>query len=109
MEALVKETLRSLGLSGCYAGWEALVHAIMLVIQDESRLCNVMANVYAVTAAELHLDVCNIERNIRTLIQRAWQVDKERLIAIAGYKLDGPPSAAQFIEIIASYVRNQKS
>lgn len=109
MKKIVEETLKSFGLSYFYRGFPCAVHAVLLVIQDESCLDNVMSDIYAPTASALHVPVNHIERNVRTLVQRAWQVDKDRLSRIADYKLDGEPSAAQFISIIASYVRKLSS
>jgi len=88
MKSYIAEILRTLGATPCYRGFTALVYAICLVVEDESRLDNAMRDVYFSTAVDLNL-----------------QVDKTRLSDIAGYKLDGPPSSLQFIEIIASYVR----
>lgn len=105
MKSYIAEILRTLGATPCYRGFTALVYAICLVVEDESRLDNAMRDVYLSTAVDLNLDVYNIERNIRTIIHRVWQVDKTRLSDMAGYKLDGPPSSLQFIEIMASYVR----
>ena len=105
MKSFISETLRTLGITPCYRGFSSAVYAIFLVIEDESRLDNAMRDIYATTALKLNTDARNVERNIRTIIQRAWQVDKVRLSEIAGYKLDGPPSVAQFVEIIASYIR----
>ena len=105
MKAIIEATLKSFGLSCFYRGFPCITHAILLVVQDESRLDKVMSDVYAPTAFALCMDVRHVERNIRTVVQRAWQVDKDRLSLIAGYKLDGQPSASQFIEIIANYVR----
>ena len=104
MKKLVATILRSLGVTPCYRGFSAIVFAVMLAVEDESRLDNAMRDIYAATAAELNLDARNIERNIRTLIHRAWQVDKTRLSSLAGYKLDGPPSVTEFIEIVSSYI-----
>lgn len=109
MKSIIKATLRSFGLSRFYCGFPCAVHAILLVVQDDSRLEKVMSDIYLPTASAFNLDVRNVERNIRTLVQRAWQVDKKQLSDIAGYKLDGPPSASQFIEIIATHVRKISS
>lgn len=104
MKKLVTTTLRSFGITPCYRGFSAIVFAVMLAVEDESRLDNAMRDIYAAVATELNSDARNVERNIRTLVHRAWQVDKTHLSDIAGYKLDGPPSATEFIEIVSSYI-----
>ena len=46
------------------------------------------------------------ERNVRTAVSRAWQVNPELLRAVAGYPLDAAPTASEFIEMLASYIQS---
>ena len=45
-----------------------------------------------------------VERNLRTVVSRAWQVNPDLLCRMAGYPLTAAPTASEFIEIIASYI-----
>ena len=46
-----------------------------------------------------------VERNIRTTVQRVWRINPQGLIKMAGYPLAEPPTASDFIEIVAHYLR----
>ena len=96
--------MRHFGLTPCYRGYDALLHAIMLAVENRSRLRNAALDIYAPTATALGTKPANIETNIRTMVQRAWQVDRAFLCELAGYRLDSPPSALQFIEILANHL-----
>ena len=56
------------------------------------------------TAAHFGCKWTVVERNIRTVVARAWQVNSDLLIRMAGYPLDGAPTASEFIEIVSSYI-----
>jgi len=109
MKPTTAAIMRHFGLTPCYCGYDALLYAVMRAAEDRTRLRNAALDIYAPVAMLLGTKPANIETNIRTMVQRAWQVDKEFLSEIAGYHLDGPPSATQFIEILANYVREKIS
>lgn len=43
-----------------------------------------------------------VERNIRTIARRAWMSNPDYLEQLAGYPLNGPPSASELIEMLAN-------
>ena len=99
--------LRPLGITRCYRGFPFAVAGIQLVMEDEGCLQNVIRNIYAAIAEEYRCSWNAVERSLRTVVQRAWQVNPALLSAMAGYPLDGPPSVSQFLEMVASYVLRQ--
>ena len=46
-----------------------------------------------------------MDRNIRTAVQIAWRTNPELLREMAGYPLDGPPTASEFLEILSNDVQ----
>lgn len=108
MDLILAEILRRFGLTHFYRGYDALLHAVLLVAEDSTRLHHAMVDIYFATAKALGMKPANVEHNIRTMVHRAWQVDKALLSEIAGYRLDGPPTAIQFIEILAHHI-NEKT
>ncbi len=59
--------------------------AIQLALEEESRLRNVTKEIYWVVADAMGCARSDIERNLRTLSLRAWQVNPLRLQEIAPY------------------------
>lgn len=55
MKSYIAEILRTLGATPCYRGFTALVYAICLVVEDESRLDNAMRDVYFFNSGRFEL------------------------------------------------------
>lgn len=104
MENQIKETLRALGVTTNYYGFYRTIAAVELVLENNERLQSVTREIYWVIAENCGCKRSAVERNIRTVIQRAWRINPKRLIVMAGYPLTEPPTASEFIEIIANYV-----
>ena len=61
---------------------------------------------YNQTAQYFHTNTNCVERNLRTLIQACWrQPDHSLLERIAGHPLSQPPTNAQFIDMVAAFLR----
>ena len=97
----VQDTLRLFGITRCYKGFKYTSYAI---VQDEARLEAVIKEIYIETASHFDCKWTAVERNIRTVAARAWKVTRPLLLEMAGYPLACPPTASQFIEILASYI-----
>lgn len=104
MTALIQDALHSLGITRNYRGFEYAMTAILLVLENARCLESVVSAIYFQVASAYGRSWVSIERNIRTIIQRAWAINPERLIQMAGYPLDGPPTVSEFIDIVATYV-----
>lgn len=100
----IQNTLRPFGITKCYKGFHRVCFSIHLAITDDSRLEAVTKEIYMETASHFDCAWTAVERNIRTVVARAWQVNPNLLIHMAGYPLDGTPTASEFIEIISSYI-----
>lgn len=101
----VYDILRQLGITHNYCGYRNTVAAVELVLEDEKRLEAVTKEVYYETSLKCGCKWSSVERNIRTVVKRAWAVNPELLKEIAGFPLKRPPTASEFIEIIASYIK----
>lgn len=100
----IQNILRSFGITQRYKGFKYAEYALLLATEDNSRLDELTKNIYMPTGRYFGCSVANIERNIRTIIRRAWKVDRNRIRRMAGYPLDGAPSVSEFIEIVSSYI-----
>ena len=100
----IEDTLRPFGVTRCYKGFHHTTYAVLLAVQDESRLETVTTEIYMKTASHFSCKWTAVERNIRTVVARAWRVNRPLLCEMAGYPLEIEPTASEFIEIIASYI-----
>ena len=109
-ELFVRDTLRRFGITKRYIGYSHLGYCLQLVIADDNRLVAVTKEVYMQKAAYFECRWSNVERNIRTLAARAWDLNSTLLTEMAGYPLNRAPAAAEFLEILATYfLRNQSN
>ena len=77
---VIRRELRALGITRRCRCYGRIVMAIQLAVDQE-------------------------ERNIRTAVQIAWRTNPELLREMAGYPLDGPPTASEFLEILSNDVQ----
>lgn len=105
MKTTLNEILYTLGITGKYKGYQMIIIAVELALEDEGRLCSVMKELYQPVAYICACPCHCVEHNIRTAIFHAWRMNKEFLFDIAKYPLYAPPSVSEFITILVSYVQ----
>ncbi len=101
---VIEGILRNFGISKRYKGYDHMVYCISLAVDDDFRLLSITKDLYMETAEHFGCDWTNVERNIRTVVSRAWQVNPTLMSEMAGYPLTAPPMVSEFIEIVASYI-----
>ena len=103
----IHELLLSLGIGRQYLGHSIAEQAIIMVIQDENCLLCVKHGIFLPIAARRGCDWRTIERNMRTVIHRAWSLNADRLIELAAYPLRSEPTVTEFLDILSSHVIRQ--
>lgn len=99
----VESILHTLGVGRYYKEYELTCHVLRLAMEDSSRLCNMKKYLFTPTAAHFSCDVRTIERNLRTLIRRAWDNDAEAMRRVAGYRLLWCPPVSEFLSFMVDY------
>ena len=100
----INELLYTLGIGRQYLGHNITAQAVGMVILDENCLLCVKQGIYIPIAAQRHCDWRTIERNIRTVIHRAWNVNQTYLNELAGYPLHQEPTVTEFVEMLSAHV-----
>ncbi len=104
------ELLQTVGVSKSYQGYPYFVLAVEMVMEDESRLCNIRKDVYFPIAIRYKEDVQNIERDIRTIrdvIMRNGGEDFLTELSGGKFSHTKSPYPREIIEIFAEYLKNQ--
>lgn len=97
--------LQNARFSKRYQGYHYLLLCVELASEDESRLCSLIKQIYQPVADQYQLTYQDIERNIRTARDYAWQNGgKEFIEKISGGKFYEPPAVGELIEILAGYL-----
>ena len=110
-EALVgaaEFALRRLRISGKLMGFRYLTYAVARAVNDPSLTSLITKVLYADIARAYRTTSSRAERNIRHAIRRSWEIgSRELLEEMAGCALLKCPSNAEFIDIVAYYIRRQ--
>lgn len=81
--AATSDLLRYLGIPRTYNGFDQLVMAVELAVEDENRLLHVTHEVYSVVAQRYGISVQSVLKNIRTIINVCWKGGgRERLVQL---------------------------
>lgn len=104
MKTTIQKTLRALGITGNCDSYRLIPAAVQLSVEDEDRLRLVPKEIYRSVSILCCCPLANVERNIRTVIFRAWKVNRLLLSQLAGFPLEAPPAVSHFIEMMASHL-----
>ena len=96
----VYSVLQQLGITANYTGFFHASYSVLLAMENPQRLLLITKWLYPEVAKRYHTTAGAVERNIRTIILRAWRLNREALEQIAGCTLTTRPTAAQFISIL---------
>ena len=98
--------LRLLGVSGKLSGFHFAVYMLDRVREKPECVLFITKGLYSQTAQHFHTTTNCVERNLRTLVQICWrQPDHSLLDRVAGYPLSQPPTNAQFLDMVAAFLR----
>lgn len=100
----IQKLLESLGAGRNYVGFYQTARAVLLILEDESRLGAVTKNVFEVIAKEYGCSRQAVERNIRTVIRRVWLMNPHFLSSISRYPLTTAPTIVEFLDILSLYL-----
>lgn len=98
--------LRLLGVSGKLSGFHFAVYMLEQVQEKPEYVLLITKRLYSQTAQYFHTTTNCVERNLRTLAQACWRQPNHSLLErIAGHPLSQPPTNAQFIDMVAAFLR----
>lgn len=102
----ISELLLRLGITANYRGYAYCIDAVMLVMEDISRLTLVTKELYPRVATLHRTEVHCVERNIRTVVKLCWRQNQCLLKELSGGSLFREPTASQFLAILAYHCAN---
>ena len=107
--AQTKHILENLGITRKYKGYYYLSDAVEIVNINETTLLNVGKHIYSPISLKYNCNIRTIERNIRTVILKAWKNNKYQIENIMGVKPTSPPTVTEFIDGLAYYVKTRNN
>lgn len=103
-EQTIVALMHSLGITENYVGFAQLLYAVRLAREKPERLASVTKELYPDVAKAFHTSWRCVERNIRTVIELAWNLNASRISALAEFPLLKRPRPAQFISLLLNQV-----
>ena len=98
------ELLYTLGIGSHYLGHNITAQAIQLICCNKDSLLRVKDGIYIPIATQFQCDWRAVERNIRTVVHRAWTLNRPLIEHMAFYPLDHEPTVTEFLGILSVYV-----
>ena len=100
---IVIDDLRNMGIGRQYLGYKLIIKAVRMILEDDNRLLCIKREIFLPLAEQEHCDWRTIERNLRTIIHRAWKINRDYLIILARYPTNQEPTVTEFVEILSEH------
>ena len=100
LSARINDVLRYVGITRNMKAYIILSQALTLIAEDEDRLRAVKKEIYTPIADKNPYGPIAVQSTIRRASKIAWDLYPERVQALAGYPLNGRPSAVTMLELL---------
>ncbi len=98
--------LDNLGFERKYLGFYMLIEMMNLLINKKMHVVSFSRQVYPMIAEKYGKTCCTVERNIRSLIEKSWNLDL--MVKFQTYYPQGEkPTCRDFIFMVKNYITNQ--
>ena len=107
LEIITSKAIRELRVFVHHKGYRYLRRCIVLTVKDETLADDLKKRLYVMVAEEYGVNFQQVERSIRSVIERAWEQANIDIIEkyFGYYNPDDCPSNKRFITTVAEYIR----
>ena len=109
LERQIDDIVRPLGVTRRGTRRVRFLKCMFLICEDEDRLCSISKEIYSVVGKSCGCSADAVGHSIHDISVTAWNVNRPYLQELAVYPLDGPPSAADFLEIIYNHLARRQA
>lgn len=96
--------LSRLGVTANYSGYHYAAYGIALAMEDPERLQLVTKWIYPDVAKKFRTTTDSVRKNIRKVIDLAWQRNPSLLSDVATCDLKQKPGTAEFLAMVVVYL-----
>lgn len=101
--------LRALGATNCLSGFQQVIYMVDRIMEEPTVVSLITKRLYPETAKKFGVSDKSVERSVRTIIRHCWECgDRELWPIIACRKMDSPPSNAEFLDMLAAFIKREK-
>lgn len=94
--------LRRMGVTPNYTGFHQAARAACEAARRPELMLSLSKWLYPLVAREMNTTGALVERNIRTVILRAWRQNPELLRQCARFPLNKRPTCGEFLDMLAA-------
>ena len=94
--------LRRMGVTPNYTGFHQAARAACEAARRPELMLSLSKGLYPLVAREMNTTGAAVERNIRTVILRAWRQNPELLRQCARFPLNKRPTCGEFLDMLAA-------
>ena len=94
--------LRRMGVTPNYTGFHQAARAACEAARRPELMLSLSKWLYPLVAREMNTTGAAVERNIRTVIRRAWRQNPELLRQCARFPLNKRPTCGEFLDMLAA-------
>ena len=94
--------LRRMGVTPNYTGFHQAARAACEAARRPELMLSLSKWLYPLVAREMNTTEAAVERNIRTVILRAWRQNSELLRQCARFPLNKRPTCGEFLDMLAA-------
>lgn len=100
----LRKLLYRFGIYRTQEGYEPLLIAVELILEDEDLLGNLTKELYPKVAALCGGNANTVERNIRFCVTKAWEANQALFAEIAQRPIAHPPTTGDFLCMLRNYM-----
>ena len=101
--------LRRMGVTPNYTGFHQAARAACEAARRPELMLSLSKWLYPLVAREMNTTGAAVERNIRTVILRAWRQNPELLRQCARFPLNKRPTCGEFLDMLAAYLEGPQA
>ena len=101
----ISTVIRNLGVTNKYKGYGQVIDALDERYRLDDGYFKITKDIYPSVALRHHTNSWSVEQNIRTIVRFCWENNRTELNRIAGHKLSGMPTNAEFLDILFWYMK----
>ena len=98
--------LDNLGIYRKYTGYYLLVEIVKILVNEENKIISFSKKIYPYVASKYGKTDCTVERNIRSLIQKCWNLELMKKLQTF-YPENVRPTCREFVYLIVKYIEDQ--
>lgn len=105
-EKIIINTLDSFGVSRSYTGYNYVVYALLLTLEDNERIECITKTLYLDVAEHFHTTWSCVEKNMRTVVNHVWDSHNTQLLETI-FNRSGrskKPTNKEFLKYMYDYV-----